>query len=228
MSFRPDKLRAILVALVFLPFFSCAANDNLLYWVDFLAEFRLHERVKLKAEQGLWYTDDRFYMEVTTLMLELSAFSWLSIAIDDRIIDSKYHDGTKWRWKYEHCPMLDVILKHELHGFRFDWRTRFEYRDREAARHNNMRYRGRLRARTPWEWTDWRLSPYAYFEAFVEDKPGLGKNEMFNRSRLLFGMSMRPAKHTTLSLFYMLQHDRSADSGWQPFHVPGLELRFGF
>jgi hypothetical protein len=228
MFFKSNKLRAILASLAFLPFFSCAAGDDLLYWVDFLAEFRLHKKVKLKADQGLWYTDDRLYMEETTLMLELSVFSWLSIAAGDRVVDRKYDESDKWRWKYEHRPMLDVILKQELWGFRFDWRNRLEYRDKEATRRNYLRYRGRLRARTPWEWTDWRISPYASIEAFVEDKPGLGKNEMFNRSRLLFGMSMRPAKHTTLSLFYMLQQERSGDSGWHPFHVPGMELKFEF
>lgn len=206
----------------------CQAGDDLQYWVDFQAEVHLHEKVKLKAEQELWYDDDRLFLEETIFLLEWDALSWMSIAIGDRLVDHLHEGEHKRHWEYEHRPTADLTLKQEVFGFRFDWRNRLEYRDKESTRRNYLRYRGRIRVRTPWEWTSWRISPYSSWEAYVEDKPGLGKGEMFNRSRSIFGLSMHPAKHTVLSFFYLLQHQRDGSDGWRPIHVPGVELKFEF
>lgn len=208
--------------------FSAVASDNIQYWVDFQFEAHLMERLKLKGEQEFWYDDDRLFLEETIFLLEVDVFDWLSIAAGDRLVDHKEFKDGKLRWCYEHRPTLDVIFKHTYEGFRFDWRNRFEYRDKEATRRNYLRYRGRFRVRTPWEWTDWKISPYASWEMYIEDKPGLGKGEMFNKSRSLMGLAMYPMDHMQVSLFYLLLHERHDDSGWKPIHVPGIEVKFEF
>ena len=46
--------------------------------------------------------------------------------------------------------------------------------------------------------------------------------------RPLDGRSMKPAEHVTISVFYLLMHKQSSDRGWQPIHVPGIELKLDF
>ena len=204
------------------------ASDNIRYWFDAQFEAHLAKNLKVKGEQELWYDDDRLYLQETIFMLEFDAFDWLSAGIGDRLVDEKKMKDGKLRWCYEHRPTFDLTFKHEYEGFRFDMRNRFEYRDKEAARRNYMRYRGRVRARTPWKWTAWNISPYASWEMYIEDEPSLSTGEMFNKSRSIVGLSMHPAEHLHVSLFYLLLHERHADSGWQPLHVPGIEIKFEF
>lgn len=113
-------------------------------------------------------------------------------------------------------------------GFTLDWRNRYEYRDKEGADRAWLRFRNRLRLKTPWQWTDWKVSPYASCELYYEDRHGLAKNRRLNQTRNLIGLSMKPAEHVTISVFYLLQHKQSADHGWQPVHVPGIELKLDF
>lgn len=207
---------------------SLSAGDNIRYWVDAQFEAHLTSRLKFKGEQELWYDDDRLYMEETIFLLELDILDWLSLAAGDRLVDEKVFEDGKRRWHYEHRPTIDLTLKHSFKGFKFDMRNRLEYRDKEGADKNYLRYRGRFHVRTPWQWTEWKLSPYASWEMYIEDKPGLGKGEMFNRSRSLVGLSMRPTEYLQVSLFYLLQHSRHDDSGWEPVHVPGIEFKFEF
>lgn len=228
MFFNASKIRTVLTAFAVLTVSACAGRDNILYWADFLVDYRFHKKLKLNFEQSFWHNSDRLYIEETILQLEWDILNWLSIAAGDRLVEQKFDEGNKWDWRHEHRPMLTLTSTHELWGFRLAWRNRLEYRDKEATRRSYLRYRSRIKLRTPWEWTDWRISPYASWETFVEDKPGLGKGDMFNRLRSLFGLSMRPADCMTLSFFYMTQLERSPNSGWKPFHVPGMELKFAF
>jgi hypothetical protein len=204
------------------------AEDNVQYWFDAQVEAHLTDKIKFKGEEELWYDDDRFFLQETIFLLEADVCDWLAVGVGDRFVDHKERKNGKMQWIYEHRPTLDITFKHSIEGFRFDFRNRFEYRDKEGADKNYLRYRGRMRVRTPWEWTDWKISPYSSWEMYIEDKPSLAKGEMFNKSRVITGLSMKPAKYTTLSLFYLLLHERHDSGGWNPIHVPGLEIKFEF
>ncbi|MBO5941055.1 MAG: DUF2490 domain-containing protein [Kiritimatiellae bacterium] len=219
------------IALLLCSFFSPSAvfaENNIRYWFDAQFETHLTDRLKFKGEEELWYNDDRLYLQETIFLLEFDAFDWLSIGVGDRFVDEKKMKNGKRQWCYEHRPTLDLTFKHELEGFRFDMRNRLEYRDKEDTRRNYLRYRGRFRVRTPWKWTDWKISPYASWEMYIEDEPSLSTGEMFNKSRSIMGLSMHPAKNLHVSLFYLLLHERHGDLGWQPLHVPGIEIKFEF
>ena len=228
--FRPIS-RCLKLTLLLCPLLSSLATfaeSNMRYWFDAQFEAHLTERLKIKGEEELWYDDDRLYLQETIFLLELDAFDWLTIGVGDRFVDEKKMKNGKRQWCYEHRPTLDLTFKQEFEGFRFDMRNRLEYRDKESAKRNYLRYRGRFRVRTPWKWTDWKISPYASWEMYIEDEPSLGRGEMFNKSRSITGLSMHPAKNLHLSLFYLLLHERHGDSGWQPLHVPGIEIKFEF
>jgi hypothetical protein len=223
-SFRSKLLFGILLLISF----TSLAEDNVMYWFDAQVEAHLTKHFKIKGEQELWYDDDRLFLQETIFLLEADVFDWLTIGIGDRFVDHKQRKDGKMQWIYEHRPTLDITFKHTYEGFRFDFRNRLEYRDKEGADKNYLRYRGRLRARTPWEWTSWKISPYSSWEMYIEDNPSLAKGEMFNKSRAIFGLSMKPMKYTTLSIFYLLLHERHGSHGWNPIHIPGLELKFEF
>lgn len=205
-----------------------SGNDNIYVWLDAQFELPVIDRLKLKGEQEMWYNDDRLFLEETIFLLEYDFFDWLAVGIGDRLVDEKKIIDGKRQWQYEHRPTLDITLKHKYKGFRFDMRNRLEYRDKESTRRNYLRYRGRFRVRTPWEWTDWRISPYTSWEMYLEDEPSLSTGEMFNKSRSLIGLSMYPVENVHVSLFYLLLHERHGDSGWKPIHVPGIEVKFEF
>lgn len=205
-----------------------AGKPAINYWTDYQLEYGITDRLAFTAEQENWYDTDRFYLEETILMAKVKVFDWFSVAVGDRFVDEReVHDG-KRQWRYENRPTLDLLFKHSYEGFTLDWRNRYEYRDKEGADREWMRFRNRLRLRTPWKWTDWKISPYVSEELYYEDRHGLAKDKRLNQMRSLVGLSMKPAEHVTISVFYLLMHKQSSDRGWQPIHVPGIELKLDF
>ena len=95
-----------------------------------------------------------------------------------------------------------------------------------------MRYRERIRLRTSWSVTDFKISPFASEEAFFSDKTNTDKADLFDRSRAQVGLSFKPVpscKDLSCNLYYMVQHDMSNhSSNWTPTNVCGLELTWKF
>lgn len=205
-----------------------AGRPSVNYWTDYQAEYGLADRLSLSVEQENWYDTDRFYLEETILLAKLKICDAFAIAAGDRFVDERQVFDGKRQWRYEHRPTVDLLFQHAYEGFRLDWRNRYEYRDKEGADREWLRFRNRLRLRTPWEWTAWRASPYTSYETYYEDRHGLPRNRRFNQQRALVGLSMKPADHLTVSVFYLLMHKQSGDHGWQPVHVPGVELKLDF
>lgn len=54
------------------------------------------------------------------------------------------------------------------------------------------------------------------------------KRFSFWKRTCTIGLRWASAKYTTLSLFYLLLHERHDSDGWNPIHVPGLEIKFEF
>ena len=205
-----------------------AGKPAINYWTDFQIEYGICDWLDFTAEQENWYDTDRFYLEETILLMRFKVCDWFSIAAGDRFVDERQIFEGKRQWRYENRPTVDLLFKYAYEGFTLDWRNRYECRDKEGADREWLRFRNRLRLRTPWKWTEWKVSPYVSSETYYEDRHGLDKNKRFNQLRSFVGVSMKPMDHVTLSLFYLLMHKQSADHGWQPIHVPGIELKFDF
>ena len=95
-----------------------------------------------------------------------------------------------------------------------------------------MRYRERLRLRTSWSVTEFKISPYISEEMFFSDKTDTDKSDLFDRSRAQIGLSFRPVpslKDLSCNLYYMVQHDMTNHSStWTPTNVYGLECTWKF
>ena len=95
-----------------------------------------------------------------------------------------------------------------------------------------MRYRERLRLRTSWNVTDFKISPYVSEELFFSDKPGVVRADLMDRNRAQIGFSFRPVpawKGLSCNLYYMAQHDMTNKSStWSPTNVYGFEIEWEF
>ena len=128
----------------------------------------------------------------------------------------------------EQRPTLDVTFKTKLDSWGIDDRNRFEWRMKDDGGDDYLRYRNRLRVKSPWKLTAFKINPYAHAEGFIEDKPGLSGGDMFNRYRLTGGVSAEFAKNIKNGLYVSVQSDRSSAGGWDRLGIFGFELGLGF
>ena len=136
------------------------------------------------------------------------------------------------RFSTEQRPTLETVFTSpEFLTLKADLRSRFELRDRKGAR-PYMRYRNRLRLRTSWNCTRFKVSPYLSDEVFFSDKHNADSSNLFDRNRAVAGVSFRPIpsiKNFSCSLYYMVQHNVSEKaSRWEPLNVFGFEASMKF
>jgi hypothetical protein len=218
-------------------------------WLKFFSEGKLPNGFSASLEEELRYKDDasEFYDEETFLTLKYDVANWLNIGIGQRVVQerknksvytskkqddgslsySKIGDGDHY-WQNEQRPTLDVTLKTKLASWSIDDRNRFEWRMKDDGGDEYLRYRNRLRVKSPWKLTALKLNPYAYGEGFVEDKPGLSGSDKFNRYRLAAGVSAQFAENIKGGLYAMMQSDRGKVSGWDRFGVIGVDMGVSF
>lgn len=188
------------------------------------------KNLEVKVEQEEKFNDERFIDSETLIMLGWKMNPYLSVYLGDRWVYERSHG--KGKLKPEQRPTLDLCLAApEFYTLKLDFRSRFEYRDK----HNSdayMRYRERLRLRTSWSVTDFKLSPFLSEEIFFSDKTGTDKSDLMDRSRAQLGVAFKPipsVKGLSANVYYMVQHDMSNHSStWTPTNVFGLELGYKF
>jgi len=227
----------------------CAWGGDTQLWLKFFAEGKLPNGFAANVEEELRFHDDasEFYDEESFCMLKCDVNDWLNIGLGHRVVQERKNkpvftskqkddgsvsytevgDGDHY-WQNEQRPTLDLTLKIKLASWRIDDRNRFEWRMKDDGGSDYLRYRNRLRVRSPWKLTALALNPYAYGEGFVEDKPGLSGSDMFNRYRLATGLSAQFAENIKGGLYAMLQSDRGKVSGWDRFGVIGVDMGVSF
>lgn len=186
--------------------------------------------LEVKVEQEERFNEYRFINTETLLMLGWKMNPYLSVYLGNRWVYER--SKGKGPIKAEQRPTLDVCLAApEFWTLKLDFRSRFEYRNKHGA-DAYMRYRERIRLRTSWSVTDFKISPYVSNEFFFSDKPGRDKDDIFDRNRSQVGLSFKPIpslKELSCSLYYMVQHDLSSDSSaFAPTNVYGFELAYTF
>ena len=161
-------------------------------------------------------------------MIKLEACPYFAIRLGDRFV----YERSRGRGDLvpEHRPTLDVVLTTpEFLTLKLDSRTRFEYRMIDG-RDDHMRYRERLRLKTEWSVTRWKISPFVSEELFFSDRQGGSAANAFVRNRAQIGFSFVPFPSLpalVCNTYYMVQHDW-AESGWKPINVYGFECAYKF
>ena len=186
--------------------------------------------LQVQVEQEEKFNEKRFIDSETLVMLGWKMNPYLSVFLGDRWVYER--SGGKGKLRAEQRPTFDLCLAApEFATLKLDFRSRFEYRDKHGG-DAYMRYRERIRLRTSWSVTDFKISPFASEEAFFSDKTHTDRADLFDRSRAQIGLSFKPVpscKDLSCNLYYMVQHDMSNhSSNWTPTNVCGLELTWKF
>jgi hypothetical protein len=226
-----------------------AEDGDAQLWLKFYAEGKLPRGFSVAVEEELRYQDDmrEFYDEESYFIVKFDATDWLNIGLGYRVVQERKNktvytaktadDGSRsygavgdgdHYWQKEERPTIEVTLKTKLDAWSLDDRNRFEWRMKDDGGDAYLRYRNRLRVKSPWKLTALKINPYAYAEGFVEDKPGLSGGDMFNRYRLATGVAGQFTKNIKSGLYVMMQSDRASEGGWDRFGVAGFELGASF
>lgn len=214
-----------------LPLAGSSANNQV--WLKQSAEVPIVDlwegaRLAVFAEQQEKFGERGFIDSESLAMLELELCRFATLRLGDRFV----YERSRGRGALvpEHRPTFDVDLTTpEFLTLRLDFRTRFEWRmiEGESA---YMRYRERVRLRTAWSVTQWKISPFVSEEFFFSDKSDYDASDVFDRSRAQVGFSFLPVPtlpELVCRPYFMVQHDFDS-SGWEPINVYGLELSCRF
>lgn len=198
-------------------------------WLKGVAEGKIHNDFGFTFEQEVKIGERQLYNEESLFLLTWKTSSWLKLAAGCRLV---YERNDIDRFDHEFRPTFDATFSFpELWTMKLDLRTRFEMRKKERAS-PYLRQRSRLRLRTSWSVTDFKISPFAYEEAFFSFKQNDETRDCFDRLRSAVGVSFKPmpaVDDLQCLLFYMVQHgvDNHA-SEWDPTSFIGVEMRYSF
>ena len=198
-------------------------------WLKGVAEGKIHNDFGFTFEQEVKIGERQLYNEESLFLLTWKTSSWLKLAAGCRLV---YERNDIDRFDHEFRPTFDATFSSpELWTMKLDLRTRFEMRKKERAS-PYLRQRSRLRLRTSWSVTDFKISPFAYEEAFFSFKQNDETRDCFDRLRSAVGVSFKPmpaVDDLQCLLFYMVQHavDNHA-SEWDPTSFIGVEMRYSF
>jgi hypothetical protein len=227
----------------------CARGGDTQLWLKFFAEGKLPHGFSACVEEELRYQDDasEFFDEESLCMLKYDVNDWMNIGLGHRVIQdrknkpvytskqqadnsvsyTKVGDGDHY-WQNEQRPTLDVTFKTRLAAWGLDDRSRIEWRMKDDGGDDYLRYRNRLRVKSPWKLTAFKINPYAFTEGYIEDKPGLSGGDRFNRYRFATGVTAELAKNIKSCFYAMMQSDRASGGGWDQLTVLALELGVSF
>ena len=227
------KTGAALAAVLFAGSAAMAANNQ--FWLKQTIEGQIVEEgawspLRVKSEIEEKFDEKRIVDQETLIQLGWKLNPYLSVYLGDRWVYER--SKGKGKMRAEQRPTFDVYVTFpEFATLKFDFRSRFEYRDKHGS-DAYMRYRERLRLRTSWSVTDFKISPYAFEEMFFSDKTDTDRADLFDRSRAQIGLSFRPVpslKNLSCNIYYMVQHDMTnRSSTWTPTNVYGLECTWKF
>ena len=187
--------------------------------------------LRVKVEQEEKYDEKRIIDSETLVLVGWRFNPYLSMFVGDRWVYERPRGG-RGKMRAEQRPTLDLCFAFpEFATLKLDVRSRFEYRDKHGS-DAYMRYRERVRLRTSWSVTDFKISPYVSEEVFFSDKTGVERADLYDRNRFQVGLLFRPApscEHLACNLYYMVQHDMSNNSStWTPTSVYGFALNWKF
>jgi hypothetical protein len=207
--------------------FSVTASANV--WIKGVADGDIWNDFGFTFEQEVKIDERQLYNEESLFLFTWKAASWLKLAAGHRLVFERNDEG---RFDHEHRPTFDAVFSSpEFMTMKLDLRTRFEMRKKEHAS-PYLRQRSRLRLRTSWSVTDFKISPFVYEEAFFSFKQNDETRNCFDRLRSAIGISFMPLPtidDMQCLIFYMVQHGvNNHASEWDPTSFIGVELRYSF
>jgi hypothetical protein len=210
------------------------------FWGKFEAGGKIEGGLEPKIEQEARYGDSmsEFYYTETYLSLGYKVTDWFKPAIgfaqiyerENKPIYSKtgdtYSEKSDHSWKQEQDTRVDLNFSTKAMDWGLEDRVRMEYRDKDGA-HSYMRYRNRIRVKSPWEVTPIKINPYAAWETNYEDDSEKNSEDRWNRHRIYAGVGAKFGKQLKGGLYYMNEQNKKAGE-WTDVNVIGLEVGASF
>lgn len=217
-------------------------------WLKAEASGKITDTLSVKIEEEMRYGDSgsELYDEETLLLGTYTVTDWLKVGLGYRIVQERKEktvvsqktasDGTvsyspvgdgDHYWQNEERPTGELVFRKNIAGWVLEDRTRFEWRMKDDGKDDYLRFRNRIKVKSPYKLTDLGINPYAAWEAFYEDKDGLSSSDKLNRHRYYLGVSAKFSDRIKGGLYYLLQTDRDGDD-WKSTNVAGLEIAASF
>jgi hypothetical protein len=189
------------------------------FWNTDTVEYKFTDKLKAKIEVADRFGDDmnEFFYFYVQPGVAYKLTSWFEAGAAYELLEEKKSGD----WFVENRLIIDGTFSTKLMSIAVSDRNRFEYRDREATT-DLWRYRNRLRAVLPFQWTALKIQPYADEEVFVD----LNTHEL-NQNRSSAGLIMQVTKNLKTETYYMVRSDRKSGE-WQQTNVIGLNFRLAF
>jgi hypothetical protein len=236
------KLAAVIAAGVLASGLAAKAYDegDWQLWGKFEAGGKIESGLEPKIEQEVRYGDnmsESYYTE-TYLSLGYKVTDWFKPVIgfgqinerENKPIYSKagetYSEKSNHSWKQEQDSRMDLYFSGKLLDWGLEDRVRMEYRDKDGA-HSYMRYRNRIRIKSPWQVTQIKINPYLAWETNYEDDSEKDSEDRWNKHRLYAGLGAKFGKQLKGSLYYMNEQNKKAGE-WTDVNVIGIDVGASF
>ncbi len=195
-------------------------NGDFQVWNTDVEEFKINKDSKIALEEEFRWGDtaNQFFYHHYDVGFFYDLKKYLNIGGGYRHI----YELKKGKFKLENDPYITATLFGDLNGFKFDSRSRFEYRH-FGYQTDSWRYRNKFTAKLPWKFTKLEIQPYLADEIFVD----LKNVHQFNQNRFSSGFGMNLTKNIKAEIYYMLQSSKSAGK-WTKANVLGTKLKLAF
>ncbi len=189
-------------------------------WNTDVEEFKINNDSKIAVEEEFRWGKNasEFYYQHYDLGYFYNLEKWLNIGGGYRHV----YELKRGKFESEFEPYLTATLLWGLLGFKFDDRSRIEYRYFNYS-DDAWRYRNKITAKLPWKFTKLEIQPYVSDEIFI----GFSTISEFNQNRFSSGLSMNLTKNLKAEIYYTLQSAKSSGK-WVDANVLGTKIKIVF
>jgi len=189
-------------------------------WNTDVEEMKINDKSKIAFEQEFRLGDnaDEFFYQHYDVGFFYSLKKYLNVGAGYRYI----YESKKRRFRLEREPYVTLSLLWDSKGFKFEDRSRLEYRNFQYQA-DAWRYRNKLSMKFPWKYTKMDIQPYMSDELLFS----LSATNQLSQNRASTGISMNLTKNVKAEIYYMLQTMKSLGK-WTDANVVGTKLKVAF
>lgn len=211
---------AVLVLLVMTVGIVYAYDDgDFQVWNTEVQEFKINKKSKIALEEEFRWADnanDFFYHHYDAGCI-YNVSDFLNLGAGYRHVLEK----KRGKFKRESEPYMILGLSWQWLGFKFNDRSRLEYRHFEYQV-DSWRYRNRLTVNLPWKFTKFQIQPFVSDEIFLNFY-----NTAFTKNRVSAGLAFSLTKNLKGEIYYMLESSKSSHK-WSDANVLGTKIKLSF
>ncbi|MBN1385164.1 MAG: DUF2490 domain-containing protein [Elusimicrobia bacterium] len=180
----------------------------------------VNEKLDILFKTTINFRDDMSEHDMSWMDLgfEYKTYNWLSLGLNYRGFWVKPVD----EWSYENRPHINATLKWSMYGFRLSNCCRFELRDFESPKKNDIRYRNIVDIIPPVRFTRLKITPFVHDEMFYSFNA-----DKLNMNWLDTGAIFNIIGNFKGGLFYRWQY---AELGvdWSSINILGTMMLYSF